>query len=82
MSFRKVVKWFIPKGLFTAIEPWGHLVEAVFWNVINGFPARGMKVIGVTGTNGKTSTTFMIHRILREAGYNAGLKATWLMGWG
>src|SRR5258708_37530952 len=76
MTFRSVVKKLIPRGLFVAIEPYGHLVEAVLLNVINGFPARGLKVIGVTGSNGKTTTAFLIHRMLHEAGYKVGLMST------
>lgn len=45
-------------------------------NTLYGFPARGMKVIGVTGTNGKTTTSFLIHRMLHEAGYSVGLMTT------
>jgi len=82
MSFRTVVKKFIPKSLFPAIEPYGHLVEAILFNTIAGFPARKMKVIGVTGTNGKTSTVFMIHRMLHEAGYKVGLMTTVAYGAG
>ncbi len=33
-------------------------------------------MIGVTGTNGKTSTCFLIHRMLHEAGYKVGLMTT------
>jgi UDP-N-acetylmuramoyl-L-alanyl-D-glutamate--2,6-diaminopimelate ligase len=76
VNIRKIVKLFIPSGLFVAIEPYGHLAEAVLLNTINGFPARGFKVIGVTGTNGKTTTTFLIHRMLHEAGYKVGLMST------
>lgn len=76
MNFRKIVKSLIPRGLFKKIEPFGHLLEAVFFNLINGFPARGMKVIGVTGTNGKTSTAYMIHKMLVESGYKTGLMTT------
>ncbi len=80
MNPRKIVKKLIPHNLFATVEPYGHLAEAVFFNTINGFPARGMKVIGVTGTNGKTTTAFLIHRMLHEAGYKVGLNTT--VGWG
>src|SRR5581483_7512297 len=76
MGFRTVVKKFIPKGLFPKIEPYGHLMEGVAFNTINGFPAKDLKVIGVTGTNGKTSTCFLIHHMLHEAGYKVGLMTT------
>lgn len=81
-NFRGVVKRFIPRGLFRRVEPFGHLVEAVLMNVRYGFPARGMHVIGVTGTNGKTTTTFMIHRMLVEAGYDVALMSTVAYGVG
>ncbi|MBI2285349.1 UDP-N-acetylmuramoyl-L-alanyl-D-glutamate--2,6-diaminopimelate ligase [Candidatus Saccharibacteria bacterium] len=80
MSFRGIVKALIPKGLFRRIEPYGHLAEAVIFNLLNGFPAKRMKVIGVTGTNGKTSTCFLIHRMMVEAGLPTGLMTT--VGWG
>lgn len=80
MSLRTLVKKLIPRSLFIAIEPYGHLVESVILNTLNGFPARGIKVIGVTGTNGKTSTCFMIHKMLQEAGYKTGLTST--VAWG
>lgn len=41
-----------------------------------GHPAAGMKLIGVTGTNGKTSVSTMIFELLRAAGYATGLIGT------
>src|SRR5436190_846987 len=73
---KPMIKKLIPVSLFKKIEPTGHLLEAVLIHALNGFPARGLKVIGVTGTNGKTTTSFMIHRMLVDAGYNAGLMST------
>jgi len=80
MNMRRIVKSMIPAGLFQKIEPVGHLAESVFWNVVYGFPGRGMKVIGITGTNGKTTTSYLVHNMLVEAGYNAGLMTT--VAWG
>jgi len=77
-----LVKKFIPKDLFWLIEPYGHLAEAILINTLNGFPTRGLKVIGVTGTNGKTTTSFLIHRMLHEAGFKAGLMSTVAYGVG
>lgn len=82
MSIRTVVKKLVPRGLFQRVAPAGHLAEAVFWNVAYGFPGRGLNVIGVTGTNGKTTTSFLIHHMLVEAGFNAGLMTTVAYGVG
>jgi UDP-N-acetylmuramoyl-L-alanyl-D-glutamate--2,6-diaminopimelate ligase len=45
-------------------------------SVFYGNPSRKMKVIGVTGTNGKTSIVTLLFRLFRELGYNAGLIST------
>jgi UDP-N-acetylmuramoyl-L-alanyl-D-glutamate--2,6-diaminopimelate ligase len=82
MTFRTVVKKLIPRQLFRLIEPYGHLFEAILLNVVYGFPARRLKIIGVTGTNGKTTTSFLIHRMLSESGYKVGLMTTVAYGVG
>jgi UDP-N-acetylmuramyl-tripeptide synthetase len=80
MSIRKLVKAVVPKNLLSAIAPYGHLAEAVVYNCVYGFPARGMKVVGITGTNGKTTTSFVVHRMLQESGRKTGLMTT--VAWG
>jgi UDP-N-acetylmuramoyl-L-alanyl-D-glutamate--2,6-diaminopimelate ligase len=75
-NIRRIVKKVIPTKLFAEIEPYGHLVESVLVGAVYGFPSRKMHVIGVTGTNGKTTTTLMIHKMLVTAGYNAGVTST------
>ena len=76
MGFRTIVKKVIPAGVFEAIEPTGHLVEAMIMTTKYGFPGRKLKVIGVTGTNGKTTTSFMIHTMLHSAGIKTALTTT------
>jgi UDP-N-acetylmuramoyl-L-alanyl-D-glutamate--2,6-diaminopimelate ligase len=41
-----------------------------------GRPAEALKLVGITGTNGKTTTTFLIDSILRAAGISSGLIGT------
>lgn len=48
------------------------LASARFW----GFPTRSLDVVGITGTNGKTTTTYLLDGILRAAGRLTGLIGT------
>lgn len=40
------------------------------------YPSKKMRVIGITGTNGKTTTTYLIREILKSVGYKVGLIGT------
>lgn len=82
IDIRNIVKKLIPFKLFRRIEPIGHLIEAVIANIWYGFPSRGMHVIGVTGTNGKTTTTFLIHKMLHNSMFKVGMLSTVAYGAG
>ena len=47
-------------------------IAAAFW----GYPAKKLKIIGITGTKGKTTTSFMLRSILLAAGHKVGLIGT------
>lgn len=57
-----------------------HIGKAALFSTAKGFPGRKLKVIGVTGTNGKTTTSFMIWKMLNNAGHKTGVMTT--VGWG
>lgn len=76
MNFRTTIKKLIPKNIFKKVEPLGHFVEAFLANVRYGFPGRKLRAIGVTGTNGKTTTSFLIHSVLKQAGIKTGVLTT------
>lgn len=49
---------------------------SVLANAFYGEPSTSMRVVGVTGTNGKTTTTYLIRHLLARAGIRCGLIGT------
>ncbi len=43
---------------------------------LHGDPSHAMRVVGVTGTNGKTTTTWLLESVFRAAGWRAGVLGT------
>ncbi len=70
---KKFLKKFIPQRV---INNFYHFPKAVLANFIYGFPTRNLKVIGVTGTDGKTTTVNMIYHILKKAGIKVSMLST------
>ncbi len=50
------------------------LAIAAAW--LDGFPSRSLGVVGITGTDGKTTTSFLVRAVLEAAGYPCGMSGT------
>lgn len=73
---RSFVKKIIPHRIFEKIEPLGHLLETILWQLLAGFPAKKLKVIGITGTDGKTTTCTLVAQMLRNSGEKVAMLTT------
>lgn len=62
----------VPQVRVTSVRKAMARMAAAFF----GHPARAMRFVGVTGTKGKTTTTYMIKAICEQAGYKCGLIGT------
>jgi UDP-N-acetylmuramoyl-L-alanyl-D-glutamate--2,6-diaminopimelate ligase len=72
---RKIEK-LVPRWLYEFCQPFYHFKLALFGAVIYGFPAKKIKIIGVTGTKGKTTTVEIINSVLEEAGFKTAVSGT------
>ncbi|MCL5746748.1 MAG: UDP-N-acetylmuramoyl-L-alanyl-D-glutamate--2,6-diaminopimelate ligase [Patescibacteria group bacterium] len=79
MHFKGVQGWHreakngIIDSMWQKIKNLYHLTLAILANIYFGFPSRKFRVVGVTGTDGKTTTVSLIYHILNTAGKNASM---------
>lgn len=53
-----------------------HLPQSIFWNFYFSFPSKKLTLIGVTGTDGKTTCCTLIQKLLEDSGIKCGLIST------
>jgi UDP-N-acetylmuramoyl-L-alanyl-D-glutamate--2,6-diaminopimelate ligase len=75
-TLKKTIKKLLPRSIRNRVTNTYHLFEAIVANIRYRFPSRKMKVVMVTGTNGKTTTVAYIGKILEAAGYKVGVVST------
>lgn len=66
----------LPKGCINMVTDSTRYADAMIWRNYYDDPASSMRVVAVTGTNGKTSITYMLKSILDAAGEKVGVIGT------
>ncbi|MFA5359704.1 MAG: UDP-N-acetylmuramyl-tripeptide synthetase [Patescibacteria group bacterium] len=75
-KFLHIIKRYIPVKLFNALQPIYHWLFSALASAWYGWPSNKLIVIGVTGTTGKTTSVYLISKMLASAGYKNGFTST------
>ena len=70
------IRKFIPKKVFSFFQPFYHITLSFLGALFYRFPSRKIKILGITGTKGKSSTVEIVNKILEEAGIKTAIAGT------
>jgi UDP-N-acetylmuramoyl-L-alanyl-D-glutamate--2,6-diaminopimelate ligase len=76
MNPKKMARKIVPKKAVKALEKGYRRSRGQMWQARYGYPARGLKMIAVTGTNGKTTTASYVNSVLKAAGLKTAVYTT------
>ena len=66
----------VPDDIAKIVVPDTYAANALLWECYYDFPGSKLDIIAITGTNGKTTTAFMLREVLFKAGFKCGLIST------
>lgn len=66
----------LPEQVAWALVEDSRVVLSIIAEALYGYPTRSLNMVGITGTNGKTTTAFLTRAILREQGLKTGMIGT------
>ncbi len=75
-KMKQAIKKAVGEKTVKNIRPFFHGVKTWLSALRYGFPARKLKIVGITGTKGKTSTTVLAGRLLNKIGVKTGFIST------
>lgn len=74
---KRIIKKVLSRRLYNDLAPYFfHLPKAIWANLIFGFPSKKLRVIGVAGTKGKSTTTYLISQLLEDLGFKTAVLST------